>query len=246
MRRAAGFVLIVLATTVSFAPSAASDAPPRILIYGPTLWTGGENEQTIMESLGYSVTVVDETTWSQLATADFASYDVLVFGDPQCGIDPSILNTAVANEATWVPAVTGSMVVIGTDPVEHEGIGQFRKLMSDGISFAAHGNGTGLYAALSCYYFKAPVDTTVDLLAGFGHFGVQGQYTPPFDGCPTQVSITDRGRRHPALRGITPNGLENGTCTIHEAFDSFPQNFGALAEDADFHIPYIVATKPRG
>jgi hypothetical protein len=138
------------------------------------------------------------------------------------------------------------MVLIGTDPVEHESGQQFLKLMANGMSFAAHGPGTGLYVSLSCYFHVAPVDTDVALLDGFGHFGVQGQYTPPMDGCPEQVAITDRGRRHPVLRGITPHGLENGTCTIHEAFDSFPQDFGALAEDADTLLPYIIATKPRG
>jgi hypothetical protein len=213
---------------------------PSLLIYGPTLFGSPQNEQTIAESLGYTVTVVDEATWSSMTTSDFASYSAIVFGDPTCIADPGILDSAVANRTTWSPAVTGNIVVIGTDPVFHQGEGQALKLIANGLSWTAHGSGTGLYADLSCYYGSSPPGTTIDLLAEFGSFGVQGQVSDP-----ESVGITVLGSRHPVLRGITSAGLSNWGNSIHEEITASPPTFGVLTQDKQFHLPVVIATAGR-
>jgi hypothetical protein len=103
-----------------------------------------------------------------------------------------------------------------------------------------------LYVSLSCYYGYAEVGTTVDFLSALGAFAVQGQFAPPFTGCVDSIGLTVDGFSHPALRGISASGLSNWSCAVHEAFDSFPSTFRALAQDRDNHIPYIIATAPRG
>jgi hypothetical protein len=239
------FIMLVatLATWASAGsahPAVAAVRAPSILIYGPTLFGSPENEQTIAQSLGYTVTVADESTWSQMTTADFASYNTIVFGDPTCSQDVSILATAVANRTTWSPAVAGHIEVLGTDPVYHQGVGQTLKLISDGLSWTAHGSGTGLYVDLSCYYISSPPATPIDLLAEFGTFTAQGQ-----SGACDDVGITVQGYKHPALRGITQGGLAHWGCSIHEFITSYPADFGVLAQDSLGHLPYIIATKPR-
>jgi hypothetical protein len=182
-----------------------------------------------------------------MSTADFASYNAIVFGDPFCAYaDETILATPDATKQTWTPAVTGNVVLIGTDVSYHFGTGQSSRLIRDGLSWAAKGSGTGMYVSLSCYYAYSDVGTTVNFLSELGAFTVQGQYAPPFTGCPDVIGLTPEGFDHPALRGITASGLSFWSCAIHEAFDSFPSTFRALAQDKDFHIPYIIATAPRG
>jgi hypothetical protein len=102
------------------APQAVHATGKSVLIYGPTLNGSPNNEQTLAQAAGYTVTVASTTTWASMTTAQFASYNAIVFGDPSCGGDPSILNTAVADESTWAAAVGGPIVVIGTDPILHQ------------------------------------------------------------------------------------------------------------------------------
>jgi hypothetical protein len=232
--------LIVLLATVAIPSSlmtGTARADVSILIYGPSLG----QEQAVAEALGYSVTVADEATWSSMTTEQFASYSAIVFGDPFCGSDLSILDTANANKATWSAAVTGGIEVIGTDPSYHYGVGQSAQLMRRGLRWTGHGTGTGLFVELSCYYFTAVHGTPVDFLSEVGSFTVQGQGTL----CDS-VEVTSKGVSHPALRDITDAGLSGWGCSIHEVFDSYPSDtFSPLAGAADVDVPYILATRAR-
>jgi hypothetical protein len=230
-------ILLVVGPGASAAPATAEAG--KILIYGPTLNGAPQNEQTIAEAVGYTVTVADTATWSAMTTADFESYNAIVFGDPTCGMDESILSAAVANRTTWSPAVTGNVVVLGSDPIYHQGVGNTVKLIRNAINFAGKGASTGLYVSLSCYYESAPPNTPVEILSEFGTFEVQGA-------CDDVVGITDRGRHHPVLRGIDREGLAHWSCSIHENFNTYPSNFGSLAIDFPVHLSYLIATAHHG
>jgi len=211
-----------------------------ILIYGPSLFGSPNNEATLAAAAGHNVTVADEATWSKMTTAQFAAYHAIVFGDPTCQETPEpTLTAAQNNKATWSPVVRGNMVVIGTDPVNHQSQGQANQLTTNAINFAASGAVTGLYMSLSCYYFEASANTPVDVLSEFGNFQVQGQFAPPFDGCPNDVTIVAPG--HPVVQGIAKAGLDNWNCSIHEAFDTFPAPLGVVVRDTPTALPYVIA-----
>jgi hypothetical protein len=237
--RVLGVTLSVLALgPIAGEASANMGGPVTIIIYGPSLNRSPENEQTLAEDLGYSVTVADEATWSSLSTTDFASYDAIVFGDPNCGSDRRILNAAVENREIWSAAVSGNMEVIGTDPIFHQGVGDALDLVRAGLAFTTAATGTGLYVSLSCYYSSAPPGTRVALLRQIGVFTVQG-------GSQNPVHITPRGETHPAMAGLTDEGLSGWSYSVHEMFNSFPPEFGVLVKVNTNRLPYILGTPSR-
>jgi hypothetical protein len=233
MRRLVLAMIVLCATTQLWAG--------KVLIYGPTMDSFVPNEQSLASAAGHSVTVVDASTWSSMTTAQFAAFDAIVFGDPDCTEDTSILSTAISTESVWVPAITGPKVIIGTDPIFHflEGITGAGQLITNGINFAASGPGTGLYVSLSCYYAGAPSPTTVSLLNGFGSFQVVGQ-----GGCPDSISIVDS--TNPVVQGMTNAALSNWGCSMHEWFSSFPSTFAAVAVETSGSPPirpYIITAR---
>src|SRR6267143_408503 len=216
-----------------------------VLIYGPSLLGAPDNEMTLAAAAGHNVTVADPVTWSAMTTGDFAQYRAIVFGDPMCQDTPApTLTVAEANKATWSAAVTGNMVVIGTDPITHQLQGQANQLTTNAMNVAASGAATGLYMSLSCYYFEA-VDTPVSVLSEFGDFRVQGHVTPPLDPCPNDVTIV--APDHPVVQGITKAGLDDWFCSIQEAFNAFPTSLGVVVRDTPTALPYVIAGRsPKG
>ncbi len=208
-----------------------------ILIYGPTLSGAVPNEQTLANAAGYTVTVVDAATWSAMTTAQFAQYDAIVFADPSCTVGTTVLAAAEANKAVWSAAITGPIYLQGTDPVYH-GNTPAQQMIISGINFAASGPGTGLYVSLSCYYYGVSDGTPVALLSALGNFEVVGQ-----GNCPNEVTILEA--THPAMNGLTDEGLSNWFCSAHDFFTSYPPSFVSLAQviRPGGALPYIIATQ---
>src|SRR6266850_1963345 len=187
------------------------------------------------------------TNSPDLAIPGMAKKDILIYGPSLFGAPDNEATLAaaaghsvtVADPVTWSAAVTGNMVVIGTDPITHQLQGQANQLTTNAINFAASGAATGLYMSLSCYYFEAPADTPVSVLSEFGDFRVQGQITPPLDACPNDVSIVAPG--HPVVHGITKPGLDDWFCSIHEVFNAFPASVGVVVRDTPTALPYVIA-----
>ena len=229
---------VAAALLAGAAPGGASSK--TILIFGPTL--DGDhpgNERAIAEEAGYDVTVASKSKWSGMSTSDFAAYDALVFGDPNCEETPEPLSAAVANRATWSAAIAGPTIVVGMDVVFHAGERGATALTRNAIAFAASGSGTGLYVNLSCYYFRLGPSSTVELLLEFGEFDVraQGEGVP---GCPDRIEVT--APAHPAMAGLTSDSLSNWGCSAHELFNSYPDGFEELARERRSELAVIVAT----
>ncbi len=115
---------IVMAALSFLQAPVAQAAAPKALINGDTVSGSPSAEETAAVSAGFAVTVVSGATWSAMTAAQFASYQVLIAGDPAC----STLSTSfTGNAATWAPVVMGKSVnsqvdnriLIGTDPVFH-------------------------------------------------------------------------------------------------------------------------------
>lgn len=128
-------------------------------------------EQYAAENAGYTVTVLSGAEWDEMSAAEFASYQVLIVGDPSCN---STALSAVESAHTWTPVVmgagpnplVGNRVVVGTDPEFHYSAGGggarptnteepstagAEHLVQDGIAFAGGVAGaTGVYFDTSC------------------------------------------------------------------------------------------------
>ncbi|WP_244282695.1 GDSL-type esterase/lipase family protein [Micromonospora chersina] len=214
--------------------SVASAAPSdRVLILGSSV-TGGTSSVEAQEvvALGLTPVVADDATWTAMSTADFATYRALVIGDPTCESTPPL--AAVSTTSVWGPAVSGNILINGTDPVFHASQGG-AELTQRTIDYAvADSTKTGLYVSLSCYYHDTAPHTAVPLLDAIqpGGFTVTGV------GCYNTAHIV---ATHPALDRLTDDTLSNWSCSVHEAFDAWPPGFTVLALAQDFGAAYTAS-----
>jgi cysteine-rich repeat protein len=204
-----------------------------VLILGSTVGPANPSlEESTAAALGYTVVVDSDAQWLARTTADFASFQAIILGDPTCGAAGSAA-AAEANRTVWSPAITGNVVVIGTDPTYHSTFGAGGaqggdQVAESGISFAASDDQTGAYITLSCYYDGAPPLTPVPLLDQFGDFRVQSA------ACWNDAHIV---ASHEALAGLTDASLSNWACSSHEVFNSFPGDFLALVIAENYNCP---------
>jgi MYXO-CTERM domain-containing protein len=213
-----------------------------VLILGSTVSGGASSaEAAAAIANGMDVEVVNAAGWAAKTAADFATYRALILGDATCG---GSATAAAANTAVWGAAVNGRVIIIGSDPVYHFGQGG-NAYTNGGVKFVVgEPTKTGAYITLSCYYHGTAPMTPVPVLAGFGAFTVTGV------GCYNNAHIV---ATHPALAGITDTTLSNWSCSVHEAFDSWPvtqfdvlaiaRNIGSAftASDGSTGTPYILA-----
>jgi len=244
----------VTAIVVAAGHVGAEAAPEnKVLILGSTV-TGGSSslEATQAAAMGFQVDVVDGATWGAMTTEDFAAYRAIILGDPTCRGGTSSVTPAEQNAEIWSEAVAGNVIIVGTDPEWHwryGGRAGARDLTQKGIALAAADEAkTGAYITLSCYYHGVAPMTPVPLLDGFGAFTVTGV------GCYNNAHIV---ATHPALDGLTDASLSGWSCSVHEAFDSWPdlefevlaiaRDFGGAYEAPDGSVgtPYILARGVR-
>jgi protocatechuate 3,4-dioxygenase beta subunit len=220
--------VVMLAATVGSASSSTTNG--KVLILGSTVSNGAASrEAQAALAAGKGVVVVTDVAWASMTAAQFAAYDALVLGDPNCAGPGSGTATAQANANVWGPAVTGNVLINGTDPVFHHNQGG-SSLTNGGVKFAAAKEGkTGAYISLSCYYHGTAPGTPVPLLNGFGSFTATGV------GCYNNAHIT---ATHAALAGMTDSTLSNWSCSVHEGFDSWPIAFEVLAIARDVGSAY--------
>jgi hypothetical protein len=200
-------------------------------------------EQQQAEALGYQVTPVDGATWDAMTQAQFASYQLLIIGDPGCSTDavgPG--SAALTNASTWEPAVMnsgGNKVLIGTDPTHHYllpapySAPAAPQLEENSLAYAGAVSGaTGLYLDLGCSYAAAAAGTDAPILDGLvqgtGSFSVQGWDDPNLKtpACATAVNIVAASG---PTSGLTDSELSNWDCSVQEAFTSFPSGYTPLA-----------------
>ena len=252
LRRAA-LAALTLASVAMIGPglASASSTANTALINGDSVTTNdgikkGETpislEQFAAESKGFTVTVVSGTEWEAMTAAQFASYQVLIVGDPQCSSTPASVNS---NASTWAPVVMGTSVntlagnrtLAGIDPEFHyaAGAGQAaptnpedpttsgaEQLVADGIAFAGAVPGaTGVYYDTSC---SAPAGdvTTLDQLTttGAGHWTTAH---PECDAAVKQIASNS------AFATLNDAMIEGWGCSSHVSFPVFPTDWSALA-----------------
>lgn len=236
-------VLISLLVAFGVTPKAEAQAPADILILSTSVTDGTDSVEAVQAGLsGFTVEVATPAEWAAKSTEDFAGYKAIVLGDPTCSAGLGSIQAAIDNRDVWGPAITGNVLVLGTDPVFHQGLAGAVKLIKQGIEFAASEPGrTGAYICLSCYYYAVsesePAHVTV--LEPFGDFSVIGQGS----GCPGDSHIV---ATHPALEGLTDGDLSYWGCTFHEGFVTWPITFEVLVIARDVPSDYVAPDGSSG
>lgn len=208
----------------------------KILIYGPALatsvnpeLTGKEsflpavqNEATIGAGLGYDVTVASASAWQGMTSAQFASYNAIVFPDDGCNDDFTTFNAANQNKDVWSPVITGRMVLYAADPVFHAAVGAGTpdaklQLISNALKYAASGPTTGLYVSFSCYVEGN--GQRANYLTKVGIFELTHQ---------SSTKIHVQKPNHPLTVGLTDENLSDWKSASHSFFTRFPSYFQVI------------------
>lgn len=190
-----------------------------------------------------------------MTTADFAKYKAIVIPDCLCNSSLATVDFLDATKSVWSPAVTGNMVIIGTDPSFHAkwyNLTGAIAMMQDAINLVASENGTGMYFSLSCYYQAASTPVAISALSEIGEFMVRGNLSHP---CLNDAHLVAGSS---VMTSLNDDIASNWNCSVHEAFTSYPRSgpsgFEALAiavnasgpgqqefADGSRGIPYIIA-----
>jgi hypothetical protein len=257
------FAISLLALAFGTGAARAASTPSTALINGESVQVA-ENEpimkegnpisleQFAAESAGFAVTIVSGAEWKAMTTEQFAKYQVLVVGDPNCSGLPRSVSESVKN---WAPAVMGAFdggvvgnrTVIGTDPEDHYQYGAgsappreagkpatsgAEHLVQAGIGFAGTVfGGTGISYDTSC---------SNEFTEGEG-----GEKLPSYTEQLQQISTgpgTWEEGEHPAcsaniakiastgaFTGVSDEDLEGWSCSAHVSFKSFPADWHAMA-----------------
>lgn len=213
----ASVVFATLLGPVVTTAGATSSPTKTALIYGPSVINGTSSmEAQDLVAQGYAVTIASSTQWASMSTSEFAAYNLLVVGDPRCN-DVFYNSPLTSSATTWVPAVSGNVILIGTDPAFH---GQFlaapRTAMYNMLAYAgSKANATNLYLDLSCSdAFAQPV---LNVLSS--GFSVQNYGT-------NTVDVTSAGAQQLSL---TTSDLANWNSSMHVEFTQWPANYTPLA-----------------
>ena len=211
------------------------------LINGSSVSGGASSQEAqIATNLGYTVTVVDDATWAAMTSAEFGAYDLLIIGDPTCSyLAPGIH----ASKGQFGPVVlgaaggrteAGNRVLVGTDPVYHDG-GDFTSpnargtVIREGIKFAGGVPGTtGLYFCTTCAAGGGPTEYQEILDAVSTGSGSWGVNTGPPCGASAALIAS-----HPDFADLSTASLEGWYCSVHVSFPSFPSDWSALAVATD-------------
>ncbi len=234
-------------TTISTRPQGLGSTNKVLILAGTVSGGLSSVEARAATNLGYTVEVATDAAWAAKSSANFATYRAIIMGDPNCSTNRTLLQAAVNSRNVWGPVVDGNVIIVGTDPVLH-GVSA---VTNNAVKFAAAQEGkTGAYINLSCYYHATASRTPVPVLEPFGTFTVTGV------GCYDDAHIV---ATHSALSGLSDGILSNWSCSVHEAFDTYPAaNFTPLViardpaygsrlpgskdfADGSHGVPYILA-----
>ena len=253
LRALAICALVISTLTLGGQPAGAAGAiNDRTVLILSTTVTGGINSREAQAAVaaGYTVEMATAAQWAAKTATDFATYRALILGDPTCqgsGGNASSAQAAINNRAVWSPIVNGNVIINGTDPVFHHGRGG-SQMTTNSVRFAADVPlRTGLYASMSCYYHGVGTNVAIPLL---DLIGIGPRFKARGVGCFNNAHIV---ATHPALVGMTDASLSNWSCSVHNAFDSWPTDFLVLAiarntgsdiytaSDGSRGVPYVLA-----
>jgi hypothetical protein len=215
-------------------------------------------EQYAAHKAGYTVTVVTGAQWDAMTAADFAKYQVLIVGDPDCSTTPT---SATSNASVWAPVVmgtsgqnpaVGNRALVGTDPEFHylNGNGGAQPtnpadpstagaehLVQDGITYAGGVSGaTGVYFDTSCGDNGS--DTSVLNSLSSAGTGFTEDMSPPCGGSVQLIAS------NPVFATLTDADIQGWECSDHVTFPAYPTDWQPLAVATDTSSHPTCGTDP--
>ena len=186
---------------------------------------------TILTTAGHTVTEVTDTEWRALTQSDFESYDVIIFADKDCS-GPSADDLAVLYDTrtTWSPAITGNIVVTGTDAECHYGNTYAWHFVEHAVEWAGDTSGTGLY--VSSDWGRRGLDY-------MDQFGTWSSTSDNAD----DYTITDTSHAiwTWSTTTITDSGMDSWGNTYHAYIDTWPStDFDEIGSDGDGNTMTVV------
>jgi len=186
---------------------------PNVLFYGPT----GSSEKAYLPT-GATTTVATAATWLTMTTADFAKYDIIVFGEPDGG-GPTYteLQTAYDTRVKWGAAINGRVVVTGLDAAYH--------------APARAGAATWLRATMSWLATGPTGSTALFVSSDWGRRNLDflqplGLFT---SAVLTSDTVTITLTTHPIMTGSTSASLSSWGSSVHSSLTAIPSTFSSIA-----------------
>ena len=169
---------------------------------------------------GHTVTVWSSSEWAAATQADFEAFDAIVIGDKDCsGPSSSDLQTVYDTRNTWGPAITGQVVVTGTDAVCHYGSTTATQFYNNAVNWASSGGSTG------AFFSSDWGRRNLDYLSPMGSFSSTQSHGDT-------VYITDTS--HPVMSGFSTSSMNNWGNTHHSYISGYPSDFTVIAHSMDY------------
>jgi hypothetical protein len=213
----------------------------KALILGSTVTGGASSTEAVSAAgNGFTVTVVDDTTWGGMTATQFSDYQLIIIGDATCSSLPPVVGQnaqALADavmDRVGTNTRTGNRVLIGTDPRYHVGQGG-QKLIDTGIDFAGALEGaSGLFMTFTCFDpdhdgngKPDAQDKLLPLLTADPAATWTQNQSPP---CGGAVSLISNAAQFSTL---TTTDLQGWGCSVHETFPTYPADWAPLAVATD-------------
>ncbi|HEX2904661.1 MAG TPA: Ig-like domain-containing protein [Jatrophihabitans sp.] len=217
-------------------------------------------EQYAAQRAGYTVTVVTGTQWDAMTAADFAKYQVLIIGDPDCSNIPT---SVTDNAATWSSVVmgtsgqntaVGNRTIVGTDPEFHFASGGggaaptdpsnpatagAEHLVQSGITYAGGVSGaTGVYFDTTCGDNANATETAVLNSLSAAGTGFSENASPPCGGSVQLIAS------NPVFASLTDNDIQGWGCSDHTTYPTYPTDWQPLAVATDTPTHPTCGTDP--
>jgi hypothetical protein len=215
-------------------------------------------EEYAAHKAGFKTTVVTGAQWIAMSASDFAKYQLLIIGDPNCSVIPT---SATSTSSVWSKAVmgtsgvnptVGNRALIGTDPEFHyvNGGGNAQptdpsnpstagaeQLVQAGIMFAGGVAGaTGAYFDTSCGD-NGQIQSTLNRLSSRAT-GFTLDTSPPCGGRVAQIATT------PAFSGVQDSDVVDWGCSVHISFPTYPTDWQPLIVATDTATHPTCGTDP--
>ena len=222
--------------------SARAETGMKALILGSSVSGGASSREALSAAgNGFAVTVVDNTTWGAMTTAQFSDYQLIIIGDATCNFLPQVVSQnaaaladAVMDRGASTNTKVGNRVLIGTDPVFHFGQGG-NNLIDTAIDFAGVQEGaSGLVVNFTCgdpdYNGNTVRDGQEKLLPLLTQdpAGLWTQNASP--PCGGSVALIANAAQFSTL---TTANLQGWGCSVHETFPTYPADWSPLAIATD-------------
>lgn len=239
-------VAVGTALAIGIAVPAHAETGTKALVLDSSVSGGaGSVEATRAAANGFSVTVVDDATWSSMSASQFADFQLVVVGDPTCNLLPAVVSQNARNLADAVMAraggnaKVGNRVLIGSDPIFHRFGGDTgrggQRLTETGIDFTSVVDGaTSLYLTFSCSDqdwdangVPDAEDKLLPLLTIDPTPGWSQNRSPQCSGEASLISAVDQ------FAALTSADLKNWFCSAHETFPTYPTDWTPLAVSTD-------------